>query len=343
MPQCAPLVKAIICGKQKAKLALEPPNVSGYITSATGPSVTDDCNILQGYDTTDSLKETDSALTQYNDKQWLLSPGHKKSSKCMDCDQSVWTEMARMCGVDESVLNQHKIDILWPLIEKETQIWKPMAIITIVWIISCATAIGKSSDITGVESCSALYWVITFLSFPLLFVISFVIVRRLFTDYDTKESSNAWLAAEGDIKWNKSLFTMIKYPLIAMFAGLLGGLLGIGGGMIVSPLLMELGVLPSVAAATSAMAVLLTSSSATLQYLLLGYLNLDYTFYFMGIGIVGTVIGQTVVSYCIKLYGRKSLIVFSVAAIMGGAALLMGIDGILQVVDGISWAFSPAC
>merc|ERR1712154_334418 len=133
---------------------------------------------------------------------------------------------------------------------------------------------------------------------------------------------------------------MIKYPLIAMFAGILGGLLGIGGGMIVSPLLMELGVLPTVAAATSAMAVLITSSSAMLQFLLLGYLDLDYTFYFMAIGIVGTFIGQTIVSHCIKMYERKSLIVFSVAAIMGGAVLLMGIDGILECIKGISWEFS---
>mmetsp|Transcript_27162 Transcript_27162/g.23986 ORF Transcript_27162/g.23986 Transcript_27162/m.23986 type:complete len:114 (+) Transcript_27162:2-343(+) len=113
--------------------------------------------------------------------------------------------------------------------------------------------------------------------------------------------------------------------------------------MIVSPLLMELGVLPTVAAATSAMAVLITSSSATLQFLLLGYLNLDYTFYFMAIGVIGTFIGQTVVSYCIKQYGRKSLIIFSVAAIMGGAVLLMGIDGILQVINGISWTFESPC
>ena len=161
--------------------------------------------------------------------------------------------------------------------------------------------------------------------------------------YDAKELSEGWLPSQGDIKWNKSMMNMVKYPLIATIAGILGGLLGIGGGMIVSPLLMELGVLPTVAAATSAMAVLITSSSATLQFILLGYLNLDYTFYFMTIGIIGTFIGQTVVSYCIKQYGRKSLIVFSVAAIMAGAVILMGIDGILEVMEGISWTFDSPC
>ena len=44
------------------------------------------------------------------------------------------------------------------------------------------------------------------------------------------------------------------------------GLLGIGGGIIISPLLLELGADPLVAAATSALMVLFSSSSAALAY-----------------------------------------------------------------------------
>ena len=218
-----------------------------------------------------------------------------------------------------------------------------MGIICAIWIISSVTSIGKNEQISGVEACSDLYWLVSFISFPVLLFLSLFITRRQYLEFDAKERSNAWRRCEGDIVWNRSMLNMVKYPVIAMFAGLLGGLLGIGGGMIVSPLLMELGVMPSVAAATSAMAVLITSSSATLQFVLLGYLQLDYTFYFMAVGIVGTFIGQTAVSYGVRTYGRKSLIVFSVAAIMGGAVLLMGIDGILQSVEGISWQFSSPC
>merc|ERR1712154_117499 len=173
--------------------------------------------------------------------------------------------------------------------------------------------------------------------------ISLYITKKQYNEYDEKEKSNGWLKAEGDIVWNKSMMNMLKYPLIATFAGLLGGLLGIGGGMIVSPLLMELGVLPTVAAATSAMAVMITSSAATLQYILLGYLSTDYMLYFMAIGVLGTFLGQTVVGHCIAKYNRKSLIVFSVAAIMGGAVVLMGIDGVLEAIDGVDWSFSSPC
>eukprot|EP00484_Ammonia_sp_Unknown_P015458 CAMPEP_0197064348 /NCGR_PEP_ID=MMETSP1384-20130603/158561_1 /TAXON_ID=29189 /ORGANISM="Ammonia sp." /LENGTH=73 /DNA_ID=CAMNT_0042500829 /DNA_START=75 /DNA_END=292 /DNA_ORIENTATION=+ len=67
--------------------------------------------------------------------------------------------------------------------------------------------------------------------------------------YQTKLNSDCWIPAFGDIKLEGNFVKILKYPAIATIAGILGGLLGIGGGMIVSPLLIELGVIPTVAAA----------------------------------------------------------------------------------------------
>jgi len=132
--------------------------------------------------------------------------------------------------------------------------------------------------------------------------------------------------------------------LVAGFAGLLGGLLGIGGGMIVSPLLLELGVKPRVAAATSALTVLVTSSSATLQFCLLSMISYDYMLFFMAVGVIGTFIGQTAVNYSIKKYGRPSVIVFVVSAVIGIAVILMGVNGILNLIDGnVDLTFSTLC
>ncbi len=38
----------------------------------------------------------------------------------------------------------------------------------------------------------------------------------------------------------------MKYPFICGFAGLCAGLFGIGGGIVKGPLMLEMGVLPSV-------------------------------------------------------------------------------------------------
>ena len=68
---------------------------------------------------------------------------------------------------------------------------------------------------------------------------------------------------EGDIVWNQR--NCVMYPVLACAAGAMGGMLGIGGGMIMGPLLLELGMLAETTAATSATTVLLTAASGTFQ------------------------------------------------------------------------------
>ena len=49
---------------------------------------------------------------------------------------------------------------------------------------------------------------------------------------------------------------------LAFAAGIVAGLVGVGGGMVLGPMMLELGVLPQVSSATTGTMVLLTSSSA---------------------------------------------------------------------------------
>lgn len=49
---------------------------------------------------------------------------------------------------------------------------------------------------------------------------------------------------KSDIHWNTQIIMI--YPLYAMLSGCLAGLLGIGGGLILGPLLLELGLHPLV-------------------------------------------------------------------------------------------------
>ena len=58
---------------------------------------------------------------------------------------------------------------------------------------------------------------------------------------------------ESEILWSRR--NAMHYPSYAVFAGILGGLVGIGGGMILGPLLLELGLHSRAVSATSATAV----------------------------------------------------------------------------------------
>jgi len=255
--------------------------------------------------------------------------------------QSKWVDIAEASGLKADTVNYNRIKTLQPFIEEEKRVFFPLMIMLVIWIIVSLFSIFKSSLIFNIASCGATYWGLTFGVFPILFLITGILAFQEVRKFQQKRRAG-WVPADGDIEWTAK--RSVEYPLIAGLAGLLGGLLGIGGGMIVSPLLLELGVKPRVAAATSALTVLVTSSSATLQFCLLSMLSYDYMAFFMAVGVVGTFIGQTAINYTIKKYGRPSVIVFVVAAVIGIAVILMGVNGILNLVDGnIDLTFSTLC
>eukprot|EP01084_Bolivina_argentea_P277093 472951_1 len=257
--------------------------------------------------------------------------------------QEIIDELADGCGCDPSLITPDKVEICKAFIHKEAQVNKPFGIILLVWLFVSMFAILRKEEFTGVALCDIMYWIVTFVPIPIMMGVSYFMTRKEYDYYQAKLNSHVWVPAWGDIELDGAFVKILKYPAIASIAGILGGLLGIGGGMIVSPLLIELGVIPTVAAATSAMAVMITSSSAMLQFLLLGFLQWDYTLFFMIVGVCGTYVGQTVVNHAVKKYGRVSVVIFAVATVMGLAIILMLINGLISLVDGVSWGFVAPC
>eukprot|EP00929_Paragymnodinium_shiwhaense_P015177 TRINITY_DN123221_c0_g1_i1.p1 TRINITY_DN123221_c0_g1~~TRINITY_DN123221_c0_g1_i1.p1 ORF type:complete len:458 (+),score=83.16 TRINITY_DN123221_c0_g1_i1:89-1462(+) len=64
-----------------------------------------------------------------------------------------------------------------------------------------------------------------------------------------------------------SVGKVAEYQMVAVVTGILAGLVGVGGGLILSPFFLIMGMDPSVAVGTSSTCVLFTSSSTTLQYI----------------------------------------------------------------------------
>jgi uncharacterized membrane protein YfcA len=160
---------------------------------------------------------------------------------------------------------------------------------------------------------------------------------------------------EGDIKWDRK--TSLKYPALCSVAGLAAGLFGIGGGIVKvrtrghsvsldivftkltlslfqGPLMLEMGVHPGVASATSACMILYTSFTATTSYMVYGEINYQYSVLCIMIGFVATVIGQLVMGSIIRRYNRSSYIAYCIGFVVAISALCMTLESIWAILEG---------
>jgi uncharacterized membrane protein YfcA len=149
-----------------------------------------------------------------------------------------------------------------------------------------------------------------------------------------------------DIKWDNSIF--IKYPIYAFVSGLMAGLLGIGGGLILGPLLLELGLHPLVSTATSNFLVLFTSSSTSLQFILLGMMNFDYGLACTIASTIGSFVGTIVIQKIIQRTKRNSYLIFTLAIVLGISTIFIPAHTFLKMLNDISvgksiWKFNTPC
>lgn len=101
-------------------------------------------------------------------------------------------------------------------------------------------------------------------------------------------------------------------------------------------MLLELGVNPATAAASSQVALLISACSATVVYLIGNAVPKDYGISIAVIGLVGTFFGQTVINYIVHRTGRSSLLVFILTAMFilalgaGAAVLALAVAAIVR-------------
>lgn len=116
------------------------------------------------------------------------------------------------------------------------------------------------------NSCSLEYWGIYFLYIPYALMLTIFVGRKISREYEYRLSIG-YIYYEQDIKWNKSI--CFKFPIYGFVSGSLAGMLGIGGGTVLGPLLLQVGLHPIISTSTSNFLVLFTSSSTSIQFILL--------------------------------------------------------------------------
>merc|ERR1712151_784576 len=150
---------------------------------------------------------------------------------------------------------------------------------------------------------------------------------------------------EGELQW--TVHTSMSVVRWSLMAGTLAALCGIGGGMVMGPILLDLGFLPQVQSATTATTLFVMSSSTCIAFLVEGIAPLDYAIWLAFATGVGAVFGKSIIGYCVKKFRRPSLIMFLLGGIITASMLVMSITGTIDVVNDVrndqDMLFTGAC
>ncbi|TNV71785.1 hypothetical protein FGO68_gene6593 [Halteria grandinella] len=111
---------------------------------------------------------------------------------------------------------------------------------------------------------------------------------------------------------------------------MLGGIVGIAGGIILGPLFLQMGMLPVVVAATNQYLALISSTSVTSQFIYMGILNYQYALIGGIFTFTGSYLGLTQVNRIVKITGKQSIIVFTLALVLGISFIALPLKYLIQ-------------
>ncbi|XP_026419980.1 sulfite exporter TauE/SafE family protein 3-like [Papaver somniferum] len=202
----------------------------------------------------------------------------------------------------------------------ENVYWKELAILVSVWVAYLVLQIFKNKMVT----CSTTYWILSSIQIPISVGVT------AYTSVGLYKGKKV-IASPGEKGTNWKVHQLIFYSAVGVFAGVVGGLLGMGGGFILGPLFLQVGIPPQVSTATATFAMLFSSSMSVVEYYLLKRFPVPYALYFFAVATLSALAGQHVVRKIISILGRVSLIIFILSITIFVSAIFLGGDGVANM------------
>jgi uncharacterized membrane protein YfcA len=196
---------------------------------------------------------------------------------------------------------------------------------------------GKGVDsIVGITCASPWYTVLIVVQFLWTMGISTIFGYRLMQQAEDKVSCDYPMHPQ-DVVWDGQKVKF--YAFFTFFAGVVAGMIGVGGGMILGPLMLVMGINPRVSSATTATMIVLTSSSVAILFVTYGLVPWAYALTFFSVCFVGSYIGKAKIDGYVKKSGRASILIFLLAVIIGLATLGCVVIVIARLAAA-DWCFS---
>lgn len=203
-----------------------------------------------------------------------------------------------------------------------------LAILALMWIIVVLSIFIRGGPASPglVRFCSISYWLLAVVTAFILECISVFAVTRAIAHGSPPGES-------GGLHWTPR--SARKIMIWSLMAGTMAAMCGIGGGMVMGPILLNLGFLPQVQSATTATTLFVMSTSTCIAFLVAGTAPADYALWLAFATAVGAVCGKAIIGWLVKRLKRPSLIMFLLGGIIGTSVVVMFITGLLDVVSDI--------
>ncbi len=108
-------------------------------------------------------------------------------------------------------------------------------------------------------------WLVYLVQVIISLIFAYQIIDHIKTKYILRKKTK-FNFIEGDIKWDENK-NFVKYGIAGSFVGFVSTMLGIGGSMVLNPIMINLHVLPEVVVATSSISSFFSAVISSLQYI----------------------------------------------------------------------------
>eukprot|EP00922_Rhytidocystis_sp_ex-Travisia-forbesii_P042909 GHVS01064142.1.p1 GENE.GHVS01064142.1~~GHVS01064142.1.p1 ORF type:complete len:663 (-),score=92.83 GHVS01064142.1:112-2100(-) len=208
--------------------------------------------------------------------------------------------------------------------------WKKSLLVFVIWAINIGLTLirgGKKSEIHVVEYCGVGYWLLFAASVLLQILWSVGFATFL---WKTQAPPRSQLV-KGEITYDPVV--LLTWCFISLIAGIIAGIVGIGGGMILGPIMLKKGMIPQVVSAVNATLILISASSAATAHLASGAMDIDWALVLASTCFVAALFGKFVLDGIVIRYHLSSLLVVLLLCMVLLSAAALLVAGIISIVD----------
>jgi uncharacterized membrane protein YfcA len=205
------------------------------------------------------------------------------------------------------------------IVDSERRIAPPL-IVTLLFFIYTFMVISslirggrRIESIVGLKFCEGSYWIATYTFMGISIFISILII--LYLKWRTRQKINVGYNFDDyDLIWNYTP-SLICFGS-ALVAGMTAGFFSIGGGLVMSPIMLKLGLRPQVVVSTSSVLYVLTSSLAVILHTVSGNIDLDYSLWLAVFSLIGSSIGIVGMKILVKRFQRTSIMILAMTGLL---------------------------